>query len=101
MRLWVIPPWVNRYSDGIVSLMDEKKMSASIITAPRIANGRRGVKPVAENRIQAIKAWESASTQQRFAPRQKKAVGSLQLPGTKRHTLIVTSQKRLCDRGMV
>jgi hypothetical protein len=36
--------------------MSEKKISASMITAPRIANGRRGVRPVTENRIQAIRA---------------------------------------------
>jgi hypothetical protein len=58
--------------------MSEKKISTSIITAPRIANGRSAGRPVTENRIQAIRAWESASTKKRFATRQKKAVGSVQ-----------------------
>jgi hypothetical protein len=33
-----------------------------MITAPRIANGMSGFNPGAENRIEAIRAWESAST---------------------------------------
>jgi hypothetical protein len=48
----------------MVSEMREKKISASIITAPRIANGRREERPVTENRIPAIRAWERASTKQ-------------------------------------
>jgi hypothetical protein len=75
--------------------MSEKKISASIITAPRIANGRRRVRPVAENRITAIKAWESASTKKRFAPRQIKAVASLPLPGTEKAYSYSNQPKRL------
>jgi len=48
-------------------------MSASGITDPRTANGIKGVSPCAENRIEAIRAWESASTKKGCGGQGKKA----------------------------
>jgi hypothetical protein len=74
--LCVIPPWVNRYREGFRLEIGGKKMSVSGITVPKIANGMRGVSPEAENTIEAIRAWESASTRKGCSLQGKKAYRS-------------------------
>jgi hypothetical protein len=73
--------------------MKEKKMSASGITVPRMANGRRGAKPAAENRIQVTREWESASTPIEFSCVAKRLLVVSLGPATERHAQIVILPK--------